>query len=230
MTKAQEFLKQANQAREDGNFVEALELLVQAIVGFQQEGNPGGIAEALASQFLTYRHLFYQTNDQNYLIIAVHSALAGVDIVSKGDQPDRAAIPLFNAGKAYEELGQFTNAINAYKAAIKAMEQNPPQQHNRPAVIADMKAHLAAVELEAGDTSARNRLEQAITELEQADEKQYEKDVWLSGAHLRYASILPKDNPHVEEHLQKAKEIIDANPDLKLRKQQWEKLAKKLKV
>ena len=43
-------------------------------------------------------------------------------------------------------------------------------------------------------------------------------------------NVLKENDPQkAKEHLQKAKEIIDANPDLKLRKAQWEKLAENFK-
>ena len=42
---------------------------------------------------------------------------------------------------------------------------------------------------------------------------------------MRIADMLKEDNPEkAKEHLQKAKEIIDNNPDLKLRAEQWKKL------
>ena len=42
------------------------------------------------------------------------------------------------------------------------------------------------------------------------------------------AKLLKEDNPEsAKEYLQKAKEIIDADPALKVRKTQWEKLAER---
>ena len=51
------------------------------------------------------------------------------------------------------------------------------------------------------------------------------KNTWVSGNYMSLAEMLREDNPEeARQYLQKAKEIIDANPTLKLRAKQWEKL------
>jgi hypothetical protein len=53
----------------------------------------------------------------------------------------------------------------------------------------------------------------------------YHQDVWLSGYHLRFTEILITDSPsQAKKHLKIAKQIIDSNPELKLRRHQWQNL------
>jgi hypothetical protein len=87
---------------------------------------------------------------------------------------------------------------------------------------------MAVCAYQNGDKSALERAESALHELENADEQKYEKDVWMSGGYMKIAeAIYPDDAGRAKEYLSKAKQIIDENPDLKLRKLQLEKLEPK---
>jgi len=93
-----------------------------------------------------------------------------------------------------------------------------------------MKAHLAYAKYKSGDKSGLDLMDEAINELLSSDEMKYNKDVWLSGAHMRAAEMLREDNLRLaKEHLQKAKDIIEANNELSLRKQQWKTLSTSLR-
>ncbi len=218
----------AEQARESGDSVKALNLTDQAMLAYQKDGDNLGFAEVLSSRFLSLRHLFDSTEDKNFLILAKHQAEASVEIAEKAGDKTALAIPLFNLAKAQETLEQIPQACEAYKKAADNMTQNPPQNHNRAGILADFKIHLATCEYRNGDKEAMDRALQALSELKDSDETKYNKDVWLSGAHMRIADALREDDADKAlKHLQKAKEIIDSNPDLKLRLNQWEKLNKK---
>ena len=128
--------------------------------------------------------------------------------------------------KVYEDLKDYSKAATFHQKAVEAMRSHPPKEHARPAVLADMEAHLAYAQYKAGDKNAYIRLKSAIADLEKAGETPYNKDVWLSGAHMRAAQMLREDSPDdAKIHLQRAKEIIDNNKELTLRAEQWEKLA-----
>ncbi len=109
------------------------------------------------------------------------------------------------------------------------MENNAPEQHNRPGVIADLKGHMAVAEYKAGDKSAMERAEKALVELEATDEMKYNKDVWMSGAYMKMAEALAvDDSKKASDYLDKANQIIEMNPELVLRKEQLNKLRAKL--
>lgn len=238
------FHGQAEQARERGEFAKALELTDQAMVSYQEAGDNLGFAEVQSSRFLTLRHLYEKTGDRNYLILAKYAGMASVEIAEAAGNKGALAIPYFNLAKAQESLNEHKNAVESYKKAVENQTNNPSPFHNRAAVLADMKVHLETCTYKAGDKSALERAEVSLQELEAVpvisdeefvakgkkleynEEVLYNKNVWVSGGHMRIAEILREDNPEkAKEHLQKAKEIIDSDPRLELRKKQWEKLA-----
>lgn len=231
MVTGREVHGKAEQARERGDLLQALQLCDEAMVTYQTEGDALGFAEVLASRFLTLRHLFEQTDDKKYLILGKHAAQSSVELAESGGDKSALALPYFNLAKSQETLGQFQEAVENYKKALGNAMSNPPAAHKieqRPAIIADMKVHLATSEYKAGDKSALERAKQALAELEaHPDIEDYNQHVWVSGGYMRLAEILKEDNPtEAKECLQKAKVIIDADPRLKLRLKQWEKLAK----
>lgn len=217
---------QAAQAREAGEHLKALQLSDEAMLAYQRDDDKLGFAEVLADRSISLRHLWEATNDKVFLVKAKHESMAAVEIA---ETTDRTALPVpqFNLAKIQEELGELPKAVSNYRLAVENIANNTPESHsNRSAIIADYKVHLATCEYKNGDKSALDRAEQALTEIETSDEEKYNKDVWSSGGHMKIADILQKDNPEkAREHLQKAKTIIDSNPDLKLRKRQWEKLS-----
>jgi len=227
-SKGRQIHGEAANARERGESIESLKLTDEAIKAYQEEGDLLGLAEVLVDRSITFRHLYDASGDKNYLVIAKHEAQAGVEIARKSNQKEALPIPLARLANVQTDLGEFDEATKNYQEAVEAMSSNPPSQHNRPAVVVDMKAHLATTEYKSGDKSALERAEKALSELEQTDEADYNKHVWVSGAHMRIAEMLINDDPQkAKEHLQKAKEIIDADPSLTIRAQQWEKLAQK---
>ncbi len=221
----------AEQAREQGNFLKALELTDQAIIAYQKDNDSLGFAEVQASRFLTFRHLHEQTEDEKFLILAKYAAEASVELAEKSGDSKALALPYFNLAKAQENLGEIPSAVGNYQKAVQNMIANPPEEHGqRPAIIADMIIHQSTAEYKNGDKEALEKTLAALVDLEGSSEPKYNKDVWLSGAHMRIAEMLKDDDlTKAKEHLQKAKEIIDSNSDLKLRKTQWEKLAAFLK-
>lgn len=220
---------QAAHAREEGRHLEALKLQDEAMLAYQKDNDFLGLAEVLADRSLVLRHLAEETGDKNWLYIAKAEMEASVQITKNSGDKTAAALPLYNLAKIYDSLEAYPESVKIYQEAVNNMENNPPALHNRPAVLSDMKIHLNCVEYKSGDKSALERMLQNIKELEESNEQEISKynfDVWLSGAHMSVAEMLKEDGPaKAKEHLQKAKTIIDANPDLKLRKQQWEKLA-----
>ncbi|MBI3289766.1 tetratricopeptide repeat protein [Candidatus Microgenomates bacterium] len=202
---------EAAHAREAGEHLKALQLADEAMLAYQQESNAAGFAEVLADRSIVLRHLAEETKDKNFLALAKAEMEASVQIA-------HSSLALYNLAKVEEALGEYSEAIKHYKEAIS--------NQNSPAIIADYKVHLTTCEYKSGDKSALDRAEQAISELESSEEEKYSKDVWLSGGHMRIAAMLRGDDPtKAREHLKKAKEIIDANLDLKLRKGQFDKLA-----
>lgn len=219
--------KKAESARESENFLDALIYSDQALIEYQKEGNIQGFAEILCSRVITLRHLFEQTADQNYLIFAKHTAKAGVEIARKGNDPKALAIPLFNLANVLDQLSEFGEAIENYKEALDHMRENPPPEHSKPSVIHDMTLHLFVCEYKNGDKSALQKAEKALLDLAASEEPNiYAKDVWMSGGYLKIAQMLKNDDTiKAKQALKRAREIINANPSLTLRKKQLDKIS-----
>lgn len=216
----------AGQAREAGNHLESLKLSDEAMLTYQQDEDILGLAEILADRSIVFRHLADETNDDNFLIIAKHEMIASVEMAEKSGNKQTIALSYFNLAKVHESLGELDDAKNYYQKTIESMITTPPAQHNRPAVLADMIVHLSTCEYRTGNTGGLEKALDAMEDLEKSEEEKYNRNVWLSGGHMRIADMLKEDDPEkAKEHLQKAKKIIDANPDLKIRKKQWEKLS-----
>jgi len=215
----------AEMAREgEQDLLKSLTLTDEATIAYAEDGDQLGLAEVQGTRFNAFKHLYQKTGNKNYLILAKHAAMSAVEIAEKSGISEALALPYRDLAKAHLELEEYQEAIVFFEKALNA---KLPEHHNRPGVVAEIKAHLAYAKYKTGDKSALGLMTEAISELENSDEFKYNKDVWLSGAHMRTADMLKEDNLELaKDHLQKAKEIIDANPELKLRAEQWEKLAK----
>lgn len=228
---ARKIHSEAEHAREkERNFSKSLHLLDEAVDLYLSEGDPRGASEALQSKANAYSHLYQQTNDPLYLILAKHSSMAGVEIAESLEDKTALSMAYRGLAKTLEESAEWEQAAEYFSKALAAFDQNPPPENNRPAVRADMKAHLAHAKYMSGDKqNGISMMEEAIAELNAADEDKYNKDVWLSGAHMRAASMLHVDDlEQSSAHMQSAKQIIDTNPELELRAKQWEMLQQKL--
>ncbi len=217
----------AAQAREKEEFSKSLTFNDDALFSYDAENDALGFSEGIACRSITLRVYANLKNSKRLLILAKYEMLASVDLARQSGNKKALALPLYNLAEIQEDLREFDEAVKNYKEAIQNMEDNPPDSHNRPSVLADMKIHLETCEYKAGDKSALERATQALKELEQTKEpSKYNKDVWVSGGYMRIADAIKNDNPdRAKECLQEAKMIIDYNPDLILRKKQWNKLS-----
>jgi tetratricopeptide (TPR) repeat protein len=225
-SKARKLHAQALKLREQKNIVEAQKIDQEALDAYASENDILGFSELLSMHAKSYLHQYHFSQFKPYLLLAKHIAQAGVDIAEEFGDESSKALPYFNLGEVSADAGDLDLAIDSYKKAVAILE-NTPGRHNRKSVLANFKAHLTTTEYKNGDKSALERAEQALSDLEAAtDASDYEKHVWLSGAHMRIADILRVDGPEkAKKHLAKAKEIIDSDPELVIRKEQWEKLA-----
>lgn len=221
---------QAEVARESGKLLKALEYTDQAIIAYTKDGDLLGLAEVLSSRQSTFKHLYRQTNDKVFLILEKYCALASVEVAKKSRIKEALAIPYHNLGKYYFEAKEYQKAAQAFKMAVENLIVYPKNRHSRPSVISDIKGHQYAAEYHLGDKTALERAEKVLEELEQVDEASYNKNAWLSGAHLRIAEMTAKSDMQLaKKHLKKAEEIIKQDKRQILRSKQLIALKKALK-
>lgn len=222
--------KLAEDARERKDFLMALEYTDKATLAYQKDHDFLGLSEVQSSRQSTFKHLYRTTGDKVFLILEKHAAESAVAIAEKSGDKEALGITYHNLGKYYFETKEYEKAVEAFKRAVDNLIQYPSARHSRSSVIADIKGHLYAAEYHTGDKTALDRALGALKELEDAQEENpYNKNAWLSGAHLRIAEMLAQDNLELaRKHLGEARKIIEADKRLVLRKNQLEKLEKKL--
>jgi len=224
---------QAAKAREEGKFFDSLGFNDKALFAYDATSDSLGFAEGIACRSITLRVYAYEHNNSRRLLtLAKYEMMGSVAIARESGNKEALALPLYNLAKLQEDLGELTDAVVTYKEAAENIQNYPPERHKKTSVVADIQMHLATCEYKAGDKSALERADEALHDLTESVDApdKYSKDIWVSGGHMRLADILRKDNPQKsKEHLQRAKEIIDANPELELRQKQWEKLAASFK-
>lgn len=230
--KARDLHEKSLLARESGDFVQSLTLNDQAIFAYDVEDDNLGFAEGIANRSITIRDRaqLEEGRRDRLLILAKHEMKAAVEIAEKSPDAQAIILPLFELGKVQGSLGEYKDAAQSFKKSLETYQQNTSSGNVRQAQLADMKVHLAVAEYKSGDDTALQRLEEAVTELEMAEEAdEFSKDVWLSGGYMRLAEANKEANQKkAEACLSKAKEVIDNNPKLILRREQWEKLAKSI--
>ena len=217
-------------AQEAGDFTRALGLEFQAMIAYQQSGDKKGFAEIQAMMFLTYRHLYERNGDESYLMLAKHAAMVGVELAEKSSDTTALAVPLLNLARAQEMLGEYLEASGSFDAALEEIETHPPTTHNKEAVKLDFAIHALTAKMRLGDLTLEQVVLDCINELKKAKgATDYERGVWLSGGYMRLATVFKdRDEAKVHEYLSYAKEVIDADTNLELRRVQWEKLVRKL--
>lgn len=229
---------QVEEAREKGNILDALKLSDEALLAYQADGDKQGLSELLSSRSIIFRHLYEKTQDKNFLQLAKAELEATIKIAKNSNIADALILPLYELANVETELQEYTEAINNYNESLSLVDTSPKERlnhnnpaQNRPVFHATMKNHLAYAEYKNGDKSAEERMEKAVEEIETAEEPDsFRKNTWLSGGYMSLAKMLKEDEPEkAKKYLQKAKEIIDSDERLTVRKEQWEKLAQAIK-
>lgn len=224
-SKGRQLHNKAAQAREKGKFAESLIFNDRALFAYDTDNDSLGFAEGIACRSITLRVYAGLRASRRFLTLAKYEMLGAVSIARESGDKTALALPLYNLAQLQEDLGELPSAVTTYKEAAQQMQQNPPAMHNRPSVLLNMKIHAQVCEYKAGDKSALEKAEKSLIDLEAADESNtFNHDVWVSGGHMRIAEALADNPDRAHKHLEDAKKIIDANPELILRKQQWERL------
>lgn len=227
ISNARELHAKAAKAREEEQFHESLSFNDEALFAYDSEGDALGFAEGLGCRSITLRVYANLHGSKRLLVLAKHEMTAAVQIVRSANDPSALPMPLFNLACVLEDLGELDEAGEAYKEAVENIETNPPAEHNKVSVKANMHVHMEVCLYKNGDESALLRAEESLNALENSDESDaYAKDVWVSGGYMRLAkALIDKDAVKARGYLAKAKQIIDANPTLTLRKKQWDQLS-----
>lgn len=215
-TRGEWFHAQAEEAREQGRFADALRHTDEATVSYQEEGNVIKLAEVQSSRFLTFRHLFRQTGDVSYRILAQHAVESSVDIIRNSGEKVGLGIPLYNLAKWYETIGEYPKSIESMKESLAAFEDAPEDPQGLPSVKAEIGTRLASFEYRLGDDSALSRFDSALSSLvSNPHPDTYAQNVWVCGAHMHLTeSYLVRGNKEgARAQAEKARGVLESTPD-----------------
>ncbi len=214
--------QQALDAQENGDYLKALQLEDEAMITYQTDDDSAGFAEIQAMRLLTINMLGDKTGDKRYYILALHSALASLDLAQTADEKEQIALAHGAVGRAMVRAERHEEAAEHFDKAVEILSQTKGE-HSRKSVIADFKNHAATSRMNAGKPDQEQVALDALKELEESgDASDYEFKVWKSGGYMRLALAM-KLNNRIEEakkYLDMAEEIAKSDEALKVRREQ----------
>jgi tetratricopeptide (TPR) repeat protein len=227
LVSAQEYLNQAQLARENGDFFDALHLCDLSMLQFQSKENDKKVSETQSSRGLTLKKLFEKTRDLNFGIKAKNSQDFALEILQNNGIHEQYKA-LYELGKTQQALGEEVEAIENYKAAIENFEEFPGQYPYADSVVSEMRSRLFALEFQRGNDEAYGKFEEALEKLRQAENPDaYTKKVWLSGAYIHGADAwkVRTDKQKAMQLLRQAREVLGEDKNYPLRRGQIETIA-----
>lgn len=220
-----ELQKQADILREEGQSLRAIELYNQAIVQYQEAKDYAQVIGALTGRLLSWKHLYYKTEDKIYAIFVQKEAEAMLAIATEHRLTNKLHLMHFLNGTSAILLQDYPNAEEEFGKAVALYP-------NEVAEKGDWLAHLGeAVYLNGRKEVGKKMILQGVQKIEdnRSQLDPFLFNVWVSGAFLRLAKLLKSDNvQESQDFLSKAKKIIDSDPKLVIRKQQLDAYMREL--
>ncbi|PJD93713.1 MAG: hypothetical protein CK425_12550 [Parachlamydia sp.] len=214
---AAELQKQADVMREKGESLKAIDLYNQAIVRYQEGKETVNMIGALTGRLLSWKHLFYKTEDKIYAIFVRKEAEAMLEIAKEHQLFDKFHLIHFLYGTSAMLLKDYPTAEEEFGQAVKFYPYNNAEK-------GDWIGHLGEATYKNDKKEEGKKLILQGVQIIEENSSQLDSflfNVWVSGAYLRLAKLLELDN--IEEshfYLNQAKQIIDSDERLVIRKQQ----------
>ncbi|HPJ16862.1 MAG TPA: hypothetical protein PK639_01355 [Candidatus Woesebacteria bacterium] len=209
--------QQAESLREQEKYIEALKTYQEVIVKYQQEKNYSKLADALGGLSLTYKHLFLNSQDQIYVVLAQHSTQAALEIAKI--QNDETIL-----SRCYFNLAEIDLLKQEYSSAVANFTQSLALLKTDNAEKGRAIYHLGEAQWKNGQKEeglANFHLGLETIEKYASDNDSYTINVWRSGCCLQIAVALKDDDKtQAEEYLKKAQEIIESDDRLTIRRNQ----------
>lgn len=211
--------------REKDMHEEAVIRLSLALIYYQKRKNYKGMVDVLKDRTLIWKHYFLLTNDEVYVVLAQKDAESMLEIAKEKELKDKISTSYFRLGEVSMLIKNYEDAIQHYKRSIKHYV-GPESERG------DFIYHLGEALYEVGKRKeGRQKLLEGLRIIQ---ENKTEVDpflihVWESGAHMRIAFCLSKDEPkEAKKHFMEAKKIIELDQKLVIRRRQLKELKKKL--
>ena len=219
------FHELAEKAREEDKHLEALKLIEEAIIRYQQEKNYQGLSQALQSRFLIYKHLFFLTKDKVFALMGQKDGEVSLFIAEKYKLSK-------SIGSCYFRLGEAAMLFKNYSRAAKQYQMALDHYHGSNTEKGDYYYHLGEALYRSGKKKkGKEKMLQGLDKIQNyANEvNPFLAHVWESGCHLKLAELLKDEQPEEAiKHLNQAKKIANSDEKLIIRRRQIEKLAQDL--
>lgn len=214
-----ELQKEGDILREEGKSLNAIDVYNQAIVRYQEDKDYANMLDALTGRLLSWKHLFYKTEDRIYAIFVKKEVEEMLEIAKEHNLIGRLYLIHFLNGTSAILLKDYSSAEIEFNHAV---ERYPSENAEK----GDWIAHLGDAMYRNGKKKeGKNILLKGVSMIKENSSQidSFLFNVWVSGAYLRLAKLLKADNPEESQlYLNQAKEIIDSDKRLVIRRQQLE--------
>jgi tetratricopeptide (TPR) repeat protein len=246
-SEVQKLLAQAVNALEhEGNFASGLEYAHQAEILAVKEGYLQLASEAATQQGRIHWRLYTEAKNEDpkktdYAKHAEEKAKQGVAYAEQAGMPSALPIPHVLLGSIFERTDRFSDALHSYQIAAK----NPLPPHQPPPYHEEIEAKLHTLEYKMGQkpNNGKDPLRKTLEAIERLQNYQntpdataklnpYEQAVWSSGGYMRVAEAILSNKDYKRgllayQCLEQAKNSINHNEQLILRKSDLEKIEEK---
>lgn len=211
--------RKSEEARENDQLQESLDLIEDAIVEYEDEENFEGVARAMQSKVLSFKHLFLLNGDLKYREFAKEAADESLRIATRHNLENVLS-------SCYFRLGEVANLFEDYDSAVKNFQKSLDLYNGTQAEKGDYTYHLGEALYHAGDKLKGK--ETVLKGLSEIRDNRHEVDeflanVWESGALMKLALLLKNDEPeNAKKYLDEAENIINSDNRLVIRKRQLE--------
>lgn len=218
--------KRAEELRENDQLDEALLANNQAIEEYRENNNWEGVARALQSRVLIYKHKYLLIKDLKSINLARMDANESLKIA------DNHKLDFLISSCSFR-LGEISMIAEDFGSAAKYYRKSVNEYVGSEAERGDYVYHLGEALYRSGDKIQGKKLLLAGLFLIQNNRNEVDSfliHVWESGCYMRLADVLKNDDLNfARKCLMSAKTIIDSDPKLVIRKRQWEELADSFK-
>lgn len=185
-----------------------------------------GIVGALQNRVLTNKHLFWRTHDQIFAIQARADAQVSLEVAELHNLNERL-------GSCYFRLGEIAMLFEQYNQAVENYQQALNNFSGTNCERGDYRYHLGESLYRSGKKEeGKKTMMQGLKEIQDnaGEVDPFLVHVWESGCYLRLAELLKSDKlTEARDYLERARQIIENDHQLVIRKAQLEKLEAELK-
>jgi tetratricopeptide (TPR) repeat protein len=219
-------LQLARKQREQGKPKVALNTFNEVLFLAVKKRNHVAIIQALTDRCISFRHLFEETSDAAFAILARKDAQSMLEMVKLWGVVEKLQTAYYMLGQASLMFQDFSDAENYFFKSLRYFKGNGAEKGS-------WRYHWAkSLYLIGEKKKSLLAFAQAINEIKKhaARIDPFLINTYLSGAYLNFAQVLMKDNPvDARKYLKLAKEIISSDKRLVVRKKQLLKLEKYFK-